>query len=98
MKRAIVRRVVRWEENVSLSGRSFSWSRTEVHEITAECGHKRTHRGFSGIPKKHIHCARCKRGEPPHPIADGPMGVIDLRDKEVANQLARALLEREAAR
>lgn len=89
-KSAIVRDVITYEENATIGRGSYNWSRAEVHHLTGECGHIRVYRGCSP-PKKFFICKACKQGKPKVEIT-GPIGVIDRREREVRDPLAKAFI------
>lgn len=76
MKVSIVKRLIFWDEQASLSAKGFSFNRTEVHKLWGECGHVRYHRGFSGAPKKHFNCKDCAAGKPRVALPE-VLGTID---------------------
>ena len=92
-QRKIVRHVVTYEEKVSMSKKSYSWSRIEVHRLTASCGHVRVHRGMSP-PTGFIICKDCKAGKQAQEIK-GALGYHDLRDRDPKDPMAKALLDKE---
>lgn len=94
--RKIVHRFTRWKERTTLRGRTFSWSRSEVHTLTLECGHTQE-RGGSYVPKYEVVCRLCEAGEAPVPLEPGLEGVTDVRQSEPGDAIARALLGKETA-
>lgn len=90
-KRPIVRDVITYEEKVSTWGRSYNWSRTEVHTITPECGHVQVRRGRS--PSTYVVCKLCRRGVAVVPIV-GETGVIDKRERKVKDPIAGAFINK----
>lgn len=88
----IVGHTIRYEERARTKGRSFSWSRKEVHDLIGECGHVREHRGFTGVPKHQFACKECERGAPRRTVAEALLGTRDLRDAPIENPIAAALV------
>ncbi len=86
----IVRVVTSTDERASLSRTSFSWSSTDVHAITGECGHVKVKRGGEA-PKAMFLCKRCKQGRARVPI-EGELGRFDRRRSSPRSPLAAMLV------
>jgi len=91
-KRAVVRDVITYDERSTYWGGGMNWSRTEVHTLTAECGHVHVRRGFRD-PPKHVLCKTCERGRASVEVT-GPLGVIDARDREIKDPVARTYVDK----
>ncbi len=89
--RKIVRRDTSAEERASISRRTFSWSSTDVHKLTLECGHVQTRRGMDP-PKTKVICKDCERGKAPVEVMVEP-GVSDRSFGPPKNLMANALIE-----
>ena len=70
MKRAVVHRCSRYEEQATISHRSYSWRAIKVTTVYFECGHTRVYRGMSEGPKKLGFCKACEAGKKPVPLPD----------------------------
>lgn len=92
--RKIVRCDIRRDESVTMTAYTYSWSSTDVHTLTLECGHTKVYRGHAAAPKHKALCKACSRGKPTVPVTVEP-GVFDHTRNKPAPQdpIARALID-----